>query len=85
MSTTTTIPKTLTTPTTTPATPTPVLTPPNVSLIAETDVKRIFLPRHGRISRRIAKRAEHGWSFTGCVPSGILGLFLCHLAYERRT
>ena len=49
-----------------------------------TDVKRMWFPTHGRIQRRIAKHSDNGWTFTGCVASGILGLLLCHLAYEQR-
>lgn len=47
------------------------------------DVKRMWFPTHGRLQRRVIKRREDGWVFRGCVPSGLFGLFLAQLVYER--
>lgn len=48
-------------------------------------VKRMWFPTHGRLNRRVEKRSEQGWSFRGCVASGLLGLVLVHLVYEARA
>lgn len=47
------------------------------------NVKRMWFPTHGRLTRRVSAQRQNGWVFRGQVASGILGLILVHLVYEH--
>lgn len=47
------------------------------------NVKRMWFPTHGRLTRRVSAQRRNGWVFRGQVASGILGLILVHLVYEH--
>lgn len=47
------------------------------------NVKRMWFPTHGRLQRRVISQRQNGMAFRGQVASGIVGLILVHLVYEK--